>query len=143
MLHSYSKIWLHIIWSTKSKQRIIQGERRTLIYNFLIEKAIEIKVPIEVLNIQPEHIHLLIDLPTDISVSKFVKNLKGSSSRWINEKKLFKGHFEWQRGYGVFSVSPSLLIKVKTYIKNQDEHHKRMSYKNELNTLLKKTNSIK
>ena len=78
MLHSYSKIWLHIIWSTKSKQRIIQGERRTLIYNFLIKKAIEIKVPIEVLNIQPEHIHLLIDLPTLFSSHLLIfKSTKG------------------------------------------------------------------
>ena len=83
------------------------------------------------IHVQPEHIHLLVDLPANLCLSDFAQKIKGSSSHWLNEQKLIPGKFSWQRGYGAFSVSASQLEIVKKYIRNQDEHHRRKSFEEE------------
>ena len=93
-------------------------------------------VNIEKLNIQPEHIHLLFNLPTNIMLSTVAKNFKGESSRWINENDLLNIRFKWQRGYGAFSVSSSQVGVVKNYIQNQDEHHKSQTFMKEYRMFL-------
>ena len=110
MLHSYTKIWIHLIWSTKNRVRVIK----------------------------PEHLHCLIELPSDRMLKDIVKNLKGESTHYINENQILSMHFNWQRGYGAFSVCASQYNRVKRYIKNQTEHHRRQSFSEEWNLLLKK-----
>jgi len=79
---------------------------------------------IKALHVNPDHVHLLIDLPPTRALDEVVKALKGSSSRWINASGLLVGHFRWARGYGAFSVSQSGLEDVITYIEGQEEHHR-------------------
>lgn len=138
MLHSYVANWLHIIWSTKDHERIISKDNAVKIRDHIIKHAVEIKCPIETINIQPEHLHILLNLPSSMNLEDVVKRLKGESSHWINGEKLFRGHFHWQKGYGAFSVNVPQMDTVKNYIKNQEEHHRRKTFVEEYNTFLKK-----
>jgi REP element-mobilizing transposase RayT len=101
------------------------------LYQFLIDKSKEQSILIERLNIQPEHVHLLIDLPTNVALADYIKIVKGSSSHWLNQMVFVNAKFEWQRGFGSFSVSASQLEVVKRYIENQSEHHRRKTFAEE------------
>ena len=133
MKHTHSRIWVHIIWTTKNRERILLKEPSKKLYAFLMDKSKELNIEFEQLNIQPEHIHALIDLPTDVCLCDFMQNIKGGSSYWINDKKILKSKFSWQRGYGAYSVSASQLQRVKNYIKNQTKHHKQKTFTEEYN----------
>ena len=85
----------------------------------------------EKINIQPEHIHILLGLPANKSIAQVAKELKGESSNRINDNNIIAGKFRWQRRYGAFSVSASQLEAMKRYIKNQNEHHRKKSFKEE------------
>ncbi len=131
MLHSYVRNYLHITWSTDDRVRVFQGNTKILLKDFFLEKAKELNTPVLSVNVQPEHIHLLIDLPSNLCLADFVQKQKGSSSHWLNEQKLINAKFSWQRGYGAFSVSASQLEVVKKYIQNQDEHHRKKTFEKE------------
>ena len=87
-------------------------------------------LPIEIGG-RSDHLHILTSLPKTMSVSEFVRVLKSNSSKWIKTKNIRYNTFEWQEGYGAFSVSPSLLDKTINYIRNQEEHHKKRNAKDE------------
>ena len=86
----------------------------------------------------PDHIHILVGMRPTQSISDLLQDIKGGSSKWINDKKLVKGKFEWQEGYGAFSYSKSQLKDVIAYIENQEEHHKKKSFRDEYLEFLKK-----
>ena len=97
-----------------------QGQK---LYKHLIDYSNQnFQINFERLNIQPEHIHGLIDLPTNVMLSEYMQKLKGESSHWLNEIRIFTIKFSWQRGFGVYSVSASQLEIVKRYIENQTQH---------------------
>jgi len=131
MQHSHVRNWLHIVWATKKREKFFNFENRKLMSKFLIEKANDENVPILNLNIQPEHIHGLINLPANICLSDFMKKIKGASSYWINKNLNLNISFAWQRGYGAYSVSASQIEIVKKYIINQDKHHKTYTFAEE------------
>jgi len=130
MVHTYSRIWVHLIWTTKNRERILFRDQGKQLFEYLINKGKDHGIAFEKLNIQPEHVHALIDLPTDRTIAKFMNIMKGGSSYWLNHN-VFQSKFVWQRGYGAYSVSASQLDKVKYYIDNQSEHHKRQSFEEE------------
>ena len=130
MLHTHSCIWVHLIWATKNRERILYWDKGKQLFDLLIERGKEQEVHFEKLNIQPEHVQALINLPTDRTLSKFMNMIKGGSSYWLNNN-VFQSKFSWQKGYGAYSVSASQLEKVKHYINNQQEHHKRLSFTEE------------
>lgn len=138
MQHSFVKNWIHLIWTTKIRERNLHVDLRVALFNHLVEKAEELNILIEKINVQPEHIHLLFNLQSDKKLKDMVKQLKGESSRWINENGLVQDRFQWQRGYGAFSVSASQIETVKNYIHNQDEHHSRRTFTEEYDMFIKK-----
>lgn len=85
----------------------------------------------------PDHVHLLCSLSKNLSVAKFMEDVKRHSSRWIKSKSEDYHAFEWQGGYGAFSVSPALLERTKRYIINQEEHHKKHTFHEEYVLFLK------
>ncbi len=138
MLHSHIRIWIHLIWTTKNHQKIFDYEIRQDLASHLIKKAKKENVPFLSLNIQPEHVHGLINLPSDICLAGFMQKIKGESSFWLNKEIKYssncsKSKFAWQRGYGAYSVSAFQLDVIKNYIKNQDQHHKQTYFKEEYN----------
>ena len=128
MLHSYTKLYVHLIWGTKNRFNYFNKEIRDLVKDHILKYAKENNIEVLSINIQSDHLHLLISLRSDQKVDDIVKRLKGESSHWINSENIIKPKFSWQRGYGAFSISSSHLDAVKNYIKNQDEHHKKVSF---------------
>lgn len=90
-----------------------------------------------IINGVADHVHILIGYRPHQSLSDLVQDIKGSSSKWINEKKFTRSKFAWQEGYGAFSYSHSHLSKVINYIKNQEQHHKKITFMEEYKSFLK------
>lgn len=134
MLHSHIRIWIHLIWATKNHIRVFNKDTGQKLSLHMINKAKDEKIPFISLNIQPEHVHGLINLPSDICLADFMQKIKGESAFWLNHEVFHTGRrekFAWQRGYGAYSVSASQFDVVRNYIRNQDSHHKRKTFTEE------------
>lgn len=131
MGNSLAKIDIHLIFHIKSTSIEICECDLNEIFAYIggIIKGVK-GLPIEIGG-RSDHLHILTSLPKTMSVSEFVRVLKSNSSKWIKTKNIRYNAFEWQEGYGAFSVSPSLLDKTINYIRNQDEHHKKRNAKDE------------
>ena len=136
--HSYNKIWIHFIWETPDKQKILSSDARKKISNFLYEYCKEKNIFMKINYVNADHVHTLVDLPTDLSVEECIKLLKGSSSFYINKNRITRNKFSWGKGYGAFSVSASQLNNVVDYIRNQEEHHRVKSFTEEYQLFIKK-----
>jgi len=137
-LHSYSRCWLHLIWTTLDREPMLTKPAAAKASRFLSGYALEKGIYMKINYVNPEHVHTLIDLPTSKSIEEVVKLLKGSSSHWINENRLLRGRFAWGRGYGAFSVSHSHANRVATYIANQEVHHRKKTFSQEFEIFVKK-----
>jgi REP element-mobilizing transposase RayT len=137
MSHSYQRIWIHAIWSTKNRLPLIKSDIENELYSFLYKEYKECGCPIHLINGMPEHIHCLFLLNPKKSISEIIKQIKGSSSHYINQQNLTNAKFAWQNGYSAFSVSESLLDKVYNYIKKQKLHHQKKSFQEEYEAFLK------
>jgi putative transposase len=137
-LHSYSRCWLHLIWGTRDREKILPKEAASRVSRFLTEHAEEKKIYMKINYVNADHVHVLIDLPTNISIEDAVQLLKGSSSHWINSNDVVRGKFAWGRGYGAFSVSESNVDTVAKYIAGQDEHHRVRTFSDELKEFIER-----
>jgi len=135
--HTFSRCWIHLIWGTYQRQKIINFENRPKLKTFFDTYSKEKKIYLKSSHVNSDHVHLLIDLPTRFSIEEVAHLYKGSSSYWINQNKLIAGGFTWARGYGAFSVSQSSLDRVVNYILNQEDHHKRKSFHDEYEEFIK------
>ncbi len=131
MPNTYTQIHLQIVFVVKYREGVIHSSWKDKLYGYItgIVQANQHKMLI--INGVPDHVHLLIGLRPSQSISDLMQDIKGSSSEWINDNKLVKGKFEWQAGYGAFSYSKSDLKNVIEYIKNQEEHHRKKSFREE------------
>ena len=131
-LHSYSRVWLHIVWATLERRPLLDkaaaAKLSAWLYDYARQKGIFTKINF----VNPDHVHALIDLPTNLTIEDMMQLFKGSSSHWINEQNLVAGKFGWGRGYGVFSVSESGVSEVCSSIANQEEHHRKRDFVEEL-----------
>ena len=117
---------------------LIGGDIAPRLYSYMAGVAIEKgAVPIAI-NGMPDHVHLLIKSSKNFTDASFMKELKGGSSVWMNENNLITGRFQWQAGYGWFSVSPKDTDEVIAYIENQAEHHRRVTFEDEYRKFLVK-----
>ncbi len=131
MSHSYNKIWIHAVFSTKDRQPLITAPLEEKIYGSLKVELTELGCHTRIINGMPEHVHLLFLQNPVKSISEILKQIKGSTSHWINEQNLIAGKFAWQTGYGAFSVSESQVQKVHNYITNQKQHHQKKTFQQE------------
>jgi len=136
-LHSYSKCWTHLIWGTLNHEKTINREDRIALSQYLYEYSEEKKIYVKINYVIANHVHVLYDQLTNLTIEDVAKLYKGSSSYWFNNKSGSKVKLLWGRGYGAFSVSPSNLDKVCKYIANQEEHHKKVTFEEEFNKFLK------
>ena len=137
--HSMKICWLHLIWSTKDRFPYFQDKQKASQTNEIIKRICsESNIYHKIGFVNQEHIHLLVDLPIDMTIKTMMQLLKGTSSHVINEGRMFKVKFAWARGYGAFSVSENQLDTVIKYIKNQEEHRKKMSFIREWELFQKK-----
>ena len=140
MSQTYYKIWLHIVWSTKDRFPFLSPEIRRQIFSHIHEIASKNEYHLSLINGIEDHVHCLFSLNPKFAISQMINEIKGESSHWLNEQKLLKARFSWQRGFAAFSVSESGVAVVKRYIKRQGEHHRKMTFPEEWNLLLKKHN---
>jgi len=131
-VHSYSRCWIHLIWGTWSRQRVLNKKIAAELSRYLDEYAGEQGVHMKINFVNPDHVHVLIDLPTEFSIERVVQLLKGSSSHWVNSNERVMGKFAWGRGYGAFTVSHSNVDLVARYIADQEEHHRVKTFTEEL-----------
>ncbi|HKB85169.1 MAG TPA: IS200/IS605 family transposase [Ignavibacteriaceae bacterium] len=134
----YIRIWIHLIWSTKNRERMITEGIKAKLLNHIRENAELKKIYLDFINCEPEHIHMTISMGSDQNISKVAQLLKGESSNWVNKNGLSKGHFEWQDEYIAVSVSESQINRVRDYIRNQEEHHRKKSFTEEYEEFIKK-----
>ena len=130
MPHSYSSIWIHIIWSTKNREPILKPELKNEVIQVLQRIAIEHEINIDCVNGVDDHLHLLVRLRTDQSVADVVKTLKGNS--WEYFRNTDQQYLSWQDGFAAFSVSADKVYAVRKYIRNQVKHHQDKSFSDEL-----------
>ena len=137
MSQSLVKMYTHIVFSTKKRQPFIKPEVEKELYAYIGGVIKQNGGILFMINTMPDHIHILSTLPKNISLSKFLEEIKRNSSRWIKTKGKSYANFAWQGGYFASSVSSSSLQVVKNYIANQKEHHKKANFKKELVGFLK------
>lgn len=132
----YTKVLLHYIWSTKNREHLISKELKPLLLQHIKENSIKKGIFIDTLNCISDHIHLLVSLGTEQTIAKTAMLIKGESSFWINKLPNLKTKFEWQDEYIALSVSYSAIDKVRAYILNQEEHHKKKTFDEEYKEFL-------
>lgn len=118
---AYWRLYYHFVWSTQDRIPYITPEIEPVLYRLLYKEANDMYCPFFYVGGISEHIHVLTAVRPSISPADFAKQLKGSSSRIISLE--FNCPFEWQKGYGVFSVDRSNIDRIKAYVLNQKQHH--------------------
>ena len=131
MANTYTQIHLHLIFAVKYRTGIIEDKWKDELYKYITGIIQSNNHKLLIINGMPDHIHILIGIRPNQSVSELLQDIKGSSSKWINEKGFVKGKFEWQEGFGAFSYSKSQIKDVIKYIENQEEHHKKRTFREE------------
>jgi REP element-mobilizing transposase RayT len=124
-----------VVYSTRSRENLIPEEFEKRLYSFVAAIARKHDMPLLAAGGMPNHSHLLFVLPASVSLASAINTFKANSSRFMHEQRL---DFQWQNGYGAFSVSPSQINQVVAYIRSQREHHKKMTFEQEFMALLKK-----
>jgi putative transposase len=137
MPHSYSALWIHLVWSTKNREPILIPSLKQEVFKVINDIATDHEIYLDCINGIEDHIHLLIRLRTDQSVADVVKTIKGNS--WEHFKNDSEKYVTWQDGFAAFSVSPGNLKRVRSYIYNQEDHHKQKSFSDELKEIKQST----
>ena len=132
MSQTFHQIWLHFVWTTKNRHNFINSILKKELISHIKEYGKQNDIYVETVNGISDHLHLLVKMKPTQTPAQIANLLKGESSNWINQNDFLKIKFSWQNGYGVFSVSESQLDKVRYYILNQEKHHQKMTYLEEV-----------
>lgn len=138
MANTYSQIYLQFVFAVKYRDSCIHASWKNELYKYIIGIIRNNGHTSIIINGMPDHIHLFVGFHPKQSISEFMQDVKGASSKWINDRKFIKGKFAWQEGYGVFSYGRSQIKDVISYIENQEAHHFKKSFKDEYIGFLKK-----
>lgn len=140
MPDTYTQLYIHIIFSVKNREPLIKDSFRKELFAYIggIIKNKEQK-PIAI-NGTADHVHILVGIKPDKSISDLVREIKSNSSKYVNEKKFIPVKFHWQEGFGAFTYSHSQLTSVINYIMHQEEHHKHKGFAEEYKEFMKKFN---
>jgi REP element-mobilizing transposase RayT len=136
MSQSLARVIVHLVFSTKNRDPLLVEEARPRMFAYLGGTLNAIGCPVIAVGGVADHVHLLFVLGRTVTLSKAVEEVKKQSSKWAKES--VAAGFFWQNGYGAFSVSVSNVDQVKTYIENQEEHHRTMTFQDEFRELLRR-----
>ena len=137
-MHSFVSCLMHCVFSTKERRKLITPELQERLYPYLGGIARENKMKALSIGGVEDHVHTLLSIPATLAIAKAVQLLKGNSSKWIHETFPDQRLFGWQEGYGAFSIGVSGVEETMAYIRNQKEHHRSRSFKEELIAFLDK-----
>ncbi len=137
MANTYTQIHLQLIFAVQFRAALIEESWKDELYKYLTGIIPQQKHKLIIVNGMPDHLHLLIGFRPHQSLSELMQDIKGDSSKWINKNKFTRSRFSWQEGYGAFSYSHSHLSNAINNIKNQENHHKKISFLDEYKSILK------
>ena len=135
---SYVRIWVHLVFATKDSRPLLGKEIRHDVFKHIAANCQEKEIFLQAIDGHVEHMHCLISLGKDQTISKIVQLIKDESSFWINQNNLTSEKFAWQDDYFAVSVSESQVPAVIGYIKNQERHHSKKSFDEEVNEFMTK-----
>jgi len=138
MPQSLARLHIHVIYSTKHRERLITDAVRDSLHAYMATVLQNVGCAPVLINSVPDHVHLLFELARTLSISQAVEEVKKSSSKWLKSQGAPFGHFAWQAGYGAFAVSESIVPAVRDYILRQPEHHRTKSFQEEYRAFLAK-----
>ena len=138
MANTYTQIYIHVVFAVEGRQNLIPPEHDDELQKFVTGIVSGQKQKLIAINNMPDHLHLLVGLRPDSSLSDLVRDIKAGSSKFIKEKRWVAGRFSWQEGFGAFSYSRSQLGTVIRYIENQQRHHAKKSFREEYVELLER-----
>ena len=138
MANTFSPIYIQTVFAVSNRQSLIKPEFKEDIYKYVTGIVKNQGQKLIAINGVADHVHLLIGLRPAMALADLVREIKADSTNFINKKKWIRGRFSWQEGYGAFSYGHSQLDTIIRYIQNQEQHHKRSSFKNEYLTLLRR-----
>ncbi len=128
MANTFTKIHIHAVFTVQNRECIIGNQWKDELYKYISGTIQNHNHKLLIINGMPDHIHILFGMRPAQSLSDLLQDIKGNSSKWINERKFVRGKFSWQEGYGAFSYSKSQLHQVIQYIESQQEHHKKKTF---------------
>jgi REP element-mobilizing transposase RayT len=123
MRRSRIRAYVHIVWATRQRLPLISPEMEERLYRCIESESLKLKVKTLSIGGMPDHIHFVGTMPATCSFAELVRQLKGVSSRFVQTELLPGEFFEWQEGYGLFTLSKNHVEKAVTYVKNQKRHH--------------------
>jgi putative transposase len=135
-MSTYAQIYYHIVFSTKDRAPALAADRREELFRYIWGILQNKDCHLYRINGVEDHVHIFTSLHPALALSDLVKTVKTSASNWIKEKNIFPSFAHWQDGYGAFTVSHGDRDAVIEHIKNQEEHHRRMSFKDEFREML-------
>ncbi len=135
---SFVRVWIHAVWGTKNREHFLAKTIRPQVLSHIRGNAKEKGIYIDRVNGDSDHLHCLFGLNADVTIAKTLQLIKGESAYWINKEKVVPARFEWADEYYAVSVSESDLGRVRTYIDNQEEHHKKTTFAEEVEEFLQK-----
>lgn len=140
MANTYTQIFYHVVFAVKGRANLISSVWKDDLYKYISGIISNQNQKLYIINGMPDHVHILVSCKPNMNLSNLVKEIKEHSSKYINDQKFVLGKFSWQEGFGAFSVSYRNVEQVVNYIKNQEEHHKIKSFKDEYLEFLKEQN---
>jgi REP element-mobilizing transposase RayT len=140
MANTFTQIYLYLVFAVQDRVSLIKSEWKDDLYKYISGIVRNNKHKIIAINGVSNHLHLFIGYKPHQLIPDLLQDIKGSSSKWINNKRFVKGRFTWQEGYGAFSYSHSQIDNVVKYINNQEQHHKKKTFQEEYLQLLKRFN---
>ena len=132
----FTQVYIHFVFSPMFREALLSKRHRELLYPYLGKIILNHNNKPIIINGMSDHVHILIGLSSKSSMSDIVHDLKGYSSTWINQQRWFPGKFRWQDGYGAFSYGRSQLDDIYKYIENQEENHRKRTFREEYRSLL-------
>ncbi|REE25069.1 REP element-mobilizing transposase RayT [Winogradskyella pacifica] len=137
MPNTYTEIHIQAVFAVQNRQSLIRDSWKAELYKYITGIFKNNNHKVLQINGVADHIYVLFGMRPTQSLSELMKQVKHDSSKWINKKGFVNGRFSWQSGYGAFSYSKSEVPRIINYIKNQEEHHKKVVFKEEYLMLLK------
>lgn len=131
MANTFTQIHIHFVFAVKFREALIQPHWKERLYQYITAIVQGYGHKMLIINGMPDHVHFLVGLRPNQSISELMQDVKGGSSKWINEEKLVKRKFAWQEGYGAFSYSKSQVPGLIKYIQKQEEHHRKVTFQEE------------
>jgi putative transposase len=136
MANTYTQIYIHVVFAVQARESLIKAEWKEELFKYIAGILNNQKTKLIAIGGVEDHIHILFGMNPTIALSDLVREVKASSSKFINEEKFVRGKFYWQEGFGAFSYSRSQIDAVAKYILNQEQHHSIKSFKDEYVALL-------